>query len=89
MRTLYLESLRMLLNTIVCLLIFGAGLELNSSYLQIIAVVMFAGHLIASIERRTTWNATKKKGDYRQKFPKEVILIKLLGYILLKSFSFN
>ncbi|MAM99189.1 MAG: hypothetical protein CMG26_03670 [Candidatus Marinimicrobia bacterium] len=71
MRTLYLESLRMLLNTIVCLLIFGAGLELNSSYLQIIAVVMFAGHLIASIERRTTWNATKKKGDYREKFPKK------------------
>tara|TARA_B100001115_G_scaffold115294_1_gene85622 strand:+ start:132 stop:299 length:168 start_codon:yes stop_codon:yes gene_type:complete len=55
----------------VCLLIFGAGLELNSSYLQIIAVVMFAGHLIASIERRTTWNATKKKGDYREKFPKK------------------
>ena len=31
MRALYLETLRMLLNTVVCLLIFGAGLELDSS----------------------------------------------------------
>tara|TARA_X000001036_G_scaffold18618_1_gene15717 strand:+ start:2871 stop:3056 length:186 start_codon:yes stop_codon:yes gene_type:complete len=61
----------MLLNTIVCLLIFGAGLELDSSYLQIIAVVMYISYLIASVERRTTWNATKKKGDYRDKFPKK------------------
>ena len=71
MRALYLETFRMLLNTIVCILIFGAGLELNSSYLQIIAVVMYLSHLIASIERRTTWNATKKKTDYRDKFPKK------------------
>ena len=71
MRTLYLEVLRMLLNTIVCLLIFGAGLELDSSYLQIIAVVMYISYLIASVERRTTWNVTKKKGDYRDKFPKK------------------
>ncbi len=71
MRALYLEALRMLLNTVVCLLIFGAGLELDSSYLQIIAVVMYISYLIASVERRTTWNATKKKGDYRDKFPKK------------------
>ena len=71
MRTLYLEVLRMLLNTIVCLLIFGAGLEVDSSYLQIIAVVMYISYMIASVERRTTWNATKKKGDYRDKFPKK------------------
>ena len=71
MRAIYLETLRMLLNTVVCLLIFGAGLELDSSYLQIIAVVMYISYLIASIERRTTWNATKKKGDYRDKFPKK------------------
>ena len=71
MRALYLETFRMLLNTIVCILIFGAGLELNSSYLQIIAVVMYLSHLIASIERRTTWNATQKKADYRDKFPKK------------------
>ena len=70
MRALYLEVLRMLLNTIVCILIFGAGLELDSSFLQIIAVVMYLSHLIASIERRTTWNATQKKTDYREKFPK-------------------
>ena len=50
MRALYLETFRMLLNTVVCILIFGAGLELNSSYLQIIAVVMYLSHLIASIE---------------------------------------
>ena len=71
MRALYLETFRMLLNTVVCILIFGAGLELNSSYLQIIAVVMYLSHLIASIERRTTWNATQKKTDYRDKFPKK------------------
>ena len=71
MRTLYLETLRMLLNTVVCILIFGAGLELDSSFLQIIAVVMYLSHLIASIERRTTWNATKKKSDYRERFPKK------------------
>ena len=71
MRALYLETLRMLLNTVVCLLIFGAGLELDSSYLQIIAVAMYLSHLIASVERRTTWSATKKKSDYREKFPKK------------------
>ena len=71
MRALYLETFRMLLNTIVCILIFGAGLELNSSYLQVIAVVMYLSHLIASIERRTTLNATKKKTNYRDKFPKK------------------
>jgi len=71
MRALYLETFRMLLNTVVCILIFGAGLELNSSYLQIIAVIMYLSHLIASVERRTTWNATQKKTDYRDKFPKK------------------
>ena len=71
MRALYLETLRMLLNTVVCILIFGAGLELDSSYLQVIGVVMYLSHLIASIERRTTWNATEKKTDYRDKFPKK------------------
>ena len=71
MRALYLEAFRMLLNTIVCILIFGAGLELQSAYLQIIGIVMYLSYLIASIERRTTWNATKKKTDYREKFPKK------------------
>ena len=70
MRTLYLETLRMCANTIVCILIFGAGLELGSTNLQILAFVMYLSKLIASIERRTTWNATKKKSDYREKFPK-------------------
>ena len=70
MRALYLETFRMLLNTVVCILIFGAGLELQSSYLQVIAIVMYLSYLIASVERRTTWNATKKKSDYRDKFPK-------------------
>tara|TARA_B100001123_G_C15250795_1_gene1002695 strand:- start:730 stop:945 length:216 start_codon:yes stop_codon:yes gene_type:complete len=71
MRALYLETFRMLLNTVVCILIFGAGLELNSSYLQIISVIMYLSYLIASVERRTTWNATQKKTDYRDKFPKK------------------
>ena len=70
MRALYLETFRMLLNTVVCILIFGAGLELQSSYLQVIALVMYLSQIIASMERRTTWNATKKKSDYREKFPK-------------------
>ena len=70
MRALYLETFRMLLNTVVCILIFGAGLELGSSYLQVIALVMYLSQIIASMERRTTWNATEKKSDYRKKFPK-------------------
>ena len=70
MRALYLETFRMLLNTVVCILIFGAGLELQSSYLQVIALVMYLSQIIASMERRTTWNATKKKSDYRERFPK-------------------
>ena len=71
MRALYLETFRMLLNTVVCILIFGAGLELGSSYLQVIALVMYLSQIIASMERRTTWNATKKKSGYREKYPKK------------------
>tara|TARA_Y100000588_G_C13885971_1_gene766592 strand:- start:484 stop:702 length:219 start_codon:yes stop_codon:yes gene_type:complete len=71
MRALYLETLRMLLNTVVCILIFAAGMEIPSTFLQIIAVVMYLSHMIASIERRITWEATKKKDDYREKFPKK------------------
>ena len=70
MRALYLESLRMLLNTIVCILLFAAGIEIGSSYLQILAVVMYISKLIAITERRTTWNATSKKSSYREKYPK-------------------
>ncbi len=71
MRALYLETFRILLNTIICILIFAAGVELESSNLQIIGFVMYATKLIALVERRTTWNATKKKTDYREKFPKK------------------
>ena len=71
MRALYLETFRILLNTIICILIFAAGVELQSSNLQIIGFVMYATKLVALVERRTTWNATKKKTDYRDKFPKK------------------
>ena len=70
MRALYLEALRMLLNTVICILLFAAGMEINSIYLQILAVLMYASKLIASTERRTTWNATNKKTSYREKYPK-------------------
>ena len=70
MRALYLEALRMLLNTVICILLFAAGIEINSIYLQILAVLMYASKLIASTERRTTWNATNKKTSYREKYPK-------------------
>ena len=70
MRRMYLEIVRMVLNTIICMLIFGAGLELGSNYLQVIAVLMWMGHLIASTERKTVWDATKKKLSYREEFPK-------------------
>jgi hypothetical protein len=70
MRASYLEILRTLLNTIVCVLIFLAGVELKSNYLQAIAVIMYFSKLIANSERRTTWNATQKKSEYRDKFPK-------------------
>ena len=70
MRRMYLEIVRMVLNTIICMLIFGAGLELDSNYLQVIAVLMWMGYLIASTERKTVWDATKKKSSYREEFPK-------------------
>ena len=68
MRTLYLELTRIALNTLICILIFAAGLELESGYLQVIAGVMWISKLVAMIERRTIWNATKKRGYYREKF---------------------
>ena len=70
MRTFYLESLRMLLNTVICILLFAAGLEGDNIYLQIIAVLMYVSKLVASTERRTTWNATNKKSSYREKYPR-------------------
>ena len=71
MRALYLEVVRMTLNTLICILVFAAGIELDSNYLQAIAGVMWISKLIASTERRTTWNATKKKSSYREEFPKK------------------
>ena len=71
MRRMYLELVRMVLNTIICILIFGAGLELDSNYLQVIALLMWMSHLIASTERKTVWDATKKKSSYREEFPKK------------------
>ena len=70
MRALYLEIFRATINTIICILIFGAGLELESNYLQLIAILMWLSKMIASTERRTTWNATLKKPEYREKYPK-------------------
>tara|TARA_Y100000590_G_scaffold438177_1_gene560665 strand:- start:2533 stop:2745 length:213 start_codon:yes stop_codon:yes gene_type:complete len=70
MRALYLEIFRSTINTFICILIFGAGLELESNYLQIIAILMWLSKMIASTERRTTWNATLKKPEYREKYPK-------------------
>ena len=67
---MYLELTRMVLNTIICILIFSAGVELNSNYLQAIAGLMWISKLIASTERKTTWIATKKKSSYREEFPK-------------------
>ena len=70
MRRMYLEIIRMTLNTIICLMIFGAGMELSSNYLQVIAILMWFSHIVASTERKTTWGATKKKTQYREEFPK-------------------
>jgi len=68
MRALYLELLRTTINTIVCMLLLGAGIELQSNYLIIIAILTWLSKLIAMTERRTTWNATKKRGYYREQF---------------------
>tara|TARA_R100001509_G_scaffold17780_1_gene8958 strand:+ start:3213 stop:3452 length:240 start_codon:yes stop_codon:yes gene_type:complete len=68
MRALYLELLRMTLNTIICFFVFLAGIELDSIYLEIIGAIMWISKLVASMERRTTWNATKKRGYYREQF---------------------
>ena len=70
MRALYLESLRTLLNTMICILIARAGIELNSDPLVWIAGLMWFSKIIAMMERRTTWRATKKKPTYRREFPK-------------------
>ena len=67
MRALYLESLRTLLNTAICILIARAGIELNSDPLIWIAGLMWFSKIM---ERRTTWRATKKKPTYRREFPK-------------------
>jgi len=70
MRALYLELSRTLLNTIICVLIARAGIELGSNSLVAIAGIMWLSKIIAMMERRTTWKATKKKSDYRKEFPK-------------------
>ena len=71
MRRQYLEVIRTTLNVIICILIFGAGIELKSIFLQIIAILMWISKLIASTERNTIWDATQKKEEYRTKFPKK------------------
>ena len=70
MRRMYLELIRLTLNTFICMLIFAAGAELDSDYLQMIAGLMWVSKLVASTERKTTWVATKKKRVYREEFPK-------------------
>ena len=71
MRALYLEIFRSIINTVICILIFSAGIELGSNYLQLIAILMWLSKMIASTERRTTWNATQKKPEYREKYPRK------------------
>jgi len=68
MRALYLELTRMTLNTIICFFVFLAGVELDSVYLELIGGIMWISKIIAMTERRTTWNATKKRGYYRERF---------------------
>ena len=70
MRRMYLELIRLTLNTVICMLIFAAGAELDSDYLQMIAGLMWISKIVASTERKTTWGATKKKRVYREEFPK-------------------
>jgi len=70
MRRMYLELVRLTLNTFICILIFAAGIELDSDYLQMIAGLMWISKIVASTERKTTWVATKKKKIYRKEFPK-------------------
>ena len=70
MRRMYLEVIRLALNTLICMLIFAAGAELDSDYLQMIAGLMWISKIVASTERKTTWGATKKKKVYREEFPK-------------------
>ena len=67
---MYLELIRLTLNTFICMLIFAAGAELDSDYLQMIAGLMWISKIVASTERKTTWGATKKKRVYREEFPK-------------------
>jgi hypothetical protein len=68
MRALTLEIIRTFINTIICILIATAGFELQSDPLVWIAGLMWISKIVAMSERRTTWNATKKRGYYREKF---------------------
>mgnify|MGYP003139828062 CR=1 FL=1 len=68
MRALTLEIIRTFINTIICILIARAGFELQSDPLIWIAGLMWISKLVAMTERRTTWNATKKRSYYRKKF---------------------
>ena len=51
----------MILPLIICILIFAAGVELESSNLQIIGFVMYATKLIALVEKSKAWQMQKKK----------------------------
>ena len=68
MRALVLETIRTFINTVICILIARAGVELQSEPLIWIAGLMWISKLVAMTERRTTWKATRKKVFYKEKY---------------------
>jgi len=81
MRALFLEVIRSALNIFICVFILKAGIDLESSYLIIASLLMFWSKIIAVTERRVTWEATKKKSFYVEKFRESENLDSSLNYI--------
>ncbi len=68
MRRMYLEIIRFGVNTIISIFLLGAGVELGSDYLILIALLTWISKIIAMTERSVTWRATKKKHFYKNKY---------------------
>ena len=68
MRRIHLEIIRFGVNTIISIFLLGAGVELGSDYLILIALLTWISKIIAMTERSVTWRATRKKVFYKEKY---------------------
>ena len=68
MRRVHLEIMRFGINTIISIFLLGAGVELDSDYLILIALLTWLSKIIDMTERSVTWRATRKKVFYKEKY---------------------